>query len=190
MSEAIAGTIAVLMLIAFFGSVAIIIAWREEFDRDENVRATYRELRTIYTSDPEKGRWKLFRNKVRYTPHKSARYTRCIGFEFTTPWGMIAYYFGLYCPETRKQRNTQRVTTVLKITEDVRDRAKIHADDELAKARAEIKELRKKLSSPVISLQDEAWQAWRTGNAYTAQTVGWNELHNMAAGTAAEKENK
>ena len=56
MSEAIAGTIAALMLIALFGSVAIIIAWREEFIYcDENVRATYRELRTIYTSDPEKG---------------------------------------------------------------------------------------------------------------------------------------
>lgn len=187
MSEAIAGTIAVLMLIAFFGSVAIIIAWREEFNRDENVRATYRELRTIYTSDPEKGRWELFRNNVRYTPHKSDRYTRCIGFEFTTPWGMIAYYFGLYCPETRKQRNTQRVTTMLKITEDVRDRAKTHADDELAKARAEIKELREKLSSSSMS-QDKAWQ---TSDAYnTIQTARWNKLHNMADGTAAQRENK
>lgn len=187
MSEAIAGTIAVLMLIAFFGSVAIIIAWREEFNCNENVRATYRELRTIYTSDPEKGRWKLFRNKVRYTPHKSDRYTRCIGFEFTTPWGMIAYYFGLYCPETRKQRNTQRVTTILKITEDVRDRAKTHADDELAKARAEIKELREKLSSSSMS-QDKAWQ---TSDAYnTIQTARWNKLHNMADGTAAQRENK
>lgn len=175
------------MLIAFFGSVAIIIAWREEFIYcDENVRTTYRELRTIYTSDPEKGRWELFRNNVRYTPHKSDRYIRCIGFEFTTPWGMIAYYFGLYRPETHKRQNTQRITTILKITEDVRDRAKTHADDELAKARAEIKELRAKLSSSAMS-QDEAW---RIGNAYAAQTVGWNELHNMAAGTAAQKENK
>lgn len=188
MSEAIAGIIAALMLIALFGSVAIIIAWREEFIYcDENVRATYRELRTIYTSDPEKGRWKLFRNKVRYTPHKSDRYTRCIGFEFTTPWGMIAYYFGLYRPETRKQRNTQRVTTMLKITEDVRDRAKTHADNELAQARAEIKELREKLSSSSMS-QDKAWQ---TSDAYnTIQTARWNKLHNMADGTAAQRENK
>lgn len=168
--------------------MAIMIAWSEKFICcDENVRVTYHELRTIYTSDPEKGRWELFRNNVRYTPHKSDHYTRCIGFEFTTPWGMIAYHFGLYRPETRKQRNTQRITTMLKITEDVRDRAKIHADDELAKACAEIKELRKKLSSSVISLQDEAW---RTGNAYTAQTVGWNELHNMAAGTTVQRDNE
>lgn len=99
---------------------------------------------------------------------------------------MIAYYFGLYRPETRKQRNTRQATTLLKITEDVRDRAKTHADDELAKARAEIKELRAKLSSSAMS-QDKAW---RTGDACTLQTVGWNELHNMAAGTAAQKENK
>lgn len=188
MSEAIAGTIAALMLIAFFGSVAIIIAWREEFIHcDENVRVTYHELRTIYTSDPEKGRWELFRNKVRYTPHELDRYTRCIGFEFTTPWGMIAYHFGLYRPETRRQRNTHRITTVLKITEDVRDRAKTHADDELAKARAEIKELREKLSSSSMS-QDKAWQ---TSDAYnTIQTARWNKLHNMADGTAAQRENK
>lgn len=43
------------MLIALFGSVAIIIAWREEFICcDENVRVTYRELRTIYTVIPKK----------------------------------------------------------------------------------------------------------------------------------------
>ena len=167
--------------------MAIMIAWSEKLICcDENVRATYRELRTIYTSDPEKGRWELFRNNVRYTPHKSDRYTRCIGFEFTTPWGMIAYYFGLYRPETHKQQNTQRITTILKITEDVRDRAKTRADDELAKTRAEIKELREKLSSSSMS-QDKAWQ---TGNAYTIQTAGWNKLHNMAAGTAAQRENK
>lgn len=187
-TDIIAGVIVLSILITFFSTVAIMIAWSETFICcDENVRVTYRELRTIYTSDPEKGRWELFRNNVRYTPHKSDRYTRCIGFEFTTPWGMIAYYFGLYRPETRKQRNTQRITTVLKITEDVRDRAKIHADDELAKARAEIKELREKLSSSAISLQDEAW---RTSNAYAAQTVGWNELHNMAAGTTTQRDNE
>lgn len=167
--------------------MAIMIAWSEKLICcDENVRVTYRELRTIYTSDPEKGRWKLFHNNVRYTPHKSDRYTRCIGFEFTTPWGMIAYYFGLYCPETRKQRNTQRVTTILKITEDVRDRAKTHADDELAKARAEIKELRERLSSSSMS-QDKAWG---TGSACTLQTVGWNDLHNMAAGTTVQRDNE
>lgn len=186
-TDIIAGVIVLSILITFFSTVAIMVAWSEKLICDENVRATYRELRTIYTSDPEKGRWELFRNNVRYTPHKSDRYTRCIGFEFTTPWGMIAYYFGLYCPETRKQRNTQRVTTMLKITEDVRDRAKTHADNELAQARAEIKELREKLSSSSMS-QDKAWQ---TSDAYnTIQTARWNKLHNMADGTAAQRENK
>lgn len=76
---------------------------------------------------------------------------------------------------------------MLKITEDVRDRAKTHANNELAQARAEIKELREKLSSSSMS-QDKAWQ---TIDAYnTIQTARWNKLHNMVDGTAAQRENK
>lgn len=180
----IPAAIALLILVIVFGIIGIVIAWHDA--TLGHTQTTYRHLRTLYMSDPDKSRWYLYYNSAAYTLHQGTDKEHDITLGFTTPWGMIAYYFGLYRPETRKQRNTRQATTLLKITEDVRDRAKTHADDELAKARAEIKELRAKLSSSAMS-QDKAW---RTGDACTLQTVGWNELHNMAAGTATQKENK
>ena len=183
----IATGITLLILVIILGPAGIVIAWCNGNDTIlDRTQTTYRHLRTLYMSDPDKSRWDLYYNSAVYTLHQGTDKEHDINLGFTTPWGMIAYYFGLYRPETHKQRNTQRVTTLLKVTEDVRDRAKTHADDELAKARAEIKELREKFSSSAMS-QDEAW---RIGNAYAAQTVGWNELHNMAAGTAAQRDDE
>lgn len=77
---------------------------------------THRQLIDIsghYMSDPDKSRWYLYYNSAAYTLHQGTDKEHDITLGFTTPWGMIAYYFGLYRPETRKQRNTRQATTLL-----------------------------------------------------------------------------
>ena len=80
----IPAAIALLILVIVFGIIGIVIAWHDA--TLGHTQTTYRHLRTLYMSDPDKSRWYLYYNSAAYTLHQGTDKEHDITLGFTTPW--------------------------------------------------------------------------------------------------------